>query len=162
MHSRACLFRVVFPTKVRIPNKGPHSQSYGFPSSHVQMRELDHEEGWVPKNWCFWIVVLEKILKSPLDCQEIKPVLPKGNQPWVFIGRTDAEAEAPILRPSDAKRWLIGKNSNTGKIEGRSWRGWQRMRWLDGITDSTNMSLKKLREIVKNREAGAAVLGVSE
>ena len=76
---------------------------------------LDHKEGWAPKNWCFWIVVLEKTLESPLDCKEIKPVNPKGNQPWIFIGRTDAKAEAPILWPPDVKNWLIGKDSDAGK-----------------------------------------------
>ena len=86
------------------------SQSYGFSSSHVQMWKLDHKGGLAPKNWCFQIVVLEKTLESPLDCKEIKPVNPKGNQPWIFIGRTDAKAEAPILWPPDVKNWLIGKD----------------------------------------------------
>ena len=88
-------------------DKGPSSQSYGFSSGHVWMWELDHEEGWVPKNWCFWTVVLEKTLESPLDYKEIQPVHPKGNQSWIFIGRTDAEA--PILWPPDVKNWLIRK-----------------------------------------------------
>ena len=96
-------------------NKGPSSQSYGFSSSHVWMWELDHKEGWALKNWCFWIVMLEKTLESPLDCKEIQPVHPKGNQSWVFIGRTDVEAETPILWPPDAKRWLIGKDPDAGK-----------------------------------------------
>ena len=96
-------------------NKGLSSQSYGFSSSHVQMRELDHKEGWRPKNWCFWTVILEKTLESPLDCKEIKPVNPKGNQPWIFIKRTDAEAEAPILWPPDVKSQLIGKDPDTEK-----------------------------------------------
>ena len=95
-------------------NKGLYSQSYGFFSSHVCMWDLDHKECWASKNWCFWIV-LEKILESPLDCKEIKPVNPKGNQPWIFNGRTDAEAEALILWPSDAKNWLIGKDPECGK-----------------------------------------------
>ena len=89
--------------------KGPYSQSDGFSCSHVWMWELDHKEGWVPKNWCFWTVVLEKTLESPLDCKEIKSVHPKGNQSWIFIRRTDAEAEAPILWPPVTKRRLIGK-----------------------------------------------------
>ena len=96
-------------------NKGPSSQSYGFSSSHVWMWELDHKEGWEPKNWCFQTVVLEKTLESPLDCKEIKPVSSKGYQSWIFIERADAEAEAPILRPHDAKSWMTGKNPDTGK-----------------------------------------------
>ena len=92
-----------------------HIQSYDFSSSHVRMWELDHKEGWVLKNWCFWIVLLEKILERHLDCKEIQPVHPRGNQPWVFTGRTDAEAEAPILWPPDAKSWLIGKDPDDGK-----------------------------------------------
>ena len=96
-------------------NKGPSSQCYGFSSSHVWIWELDYKESWVPKNWCFWTVVLEKTLESPLDCKEIKPVNPKGDQPWILIGRTDAEAETPILWPPDAKNWLIGKDSDARK-----------------------------------------------
>ena len=96
-------------------DKGPSSQSYGFSSSHVCMWELDHKEGWMLKNWCFWAMVLEKTLESPLDCKKIKPVDPKGNQSWVFTGRTDAEAEAPILRPPDVKSWLVGKDPDAGK-----------------------------------------------
>ena len=98
-----------------IANKGPSSQSYGFSSSHVWMWELDCNEIWAPKNRCFWTVPLEKILESPLDCQEIQPVHPKGNQSWVFIGRTDVEAETPILWPPDAKSWRIGKDPDAGK-----------------------------------------------
>ena len=108
-------------------DKDPYSQSYGFTSSHVWMWEFDHKEGWVPKNWCFWTVVLEKTLESPLDCKEIKPVHPKGNPSWIFIGTTDAEAETPILWPPDVKNWLIGKDPDAGKIESRRrWddRGW--------------------------------------
>ena len=93
-------------------------QSYGFSSGHVWMWELDYKESWVLKNWCFWTMVLEKILESPLDCKEIKPVNPKRDQLWIFIGRTDAEAETPILWPPDVKNWLIGKDPNTG----RDWR----------------------------------------
>ena len=99
-------------------NKGSSSQSYGFYSSHVWMWELDHNEGWMPKNCCFWTVVLEKTLESPLDCKEIQPVNPKGNQSWIFIGRTDAEAEAPILWPPDAKSQLIGKGPD-------AWKDWR-------------------------------------
>ena len=91
------------------------SQNYGFSSSHVCIWELDYKESWAQKNWCFWTVVLEKTLESPLDCKEIKPVSPKGNQSWIFIGRTDAEAETPILWPSDAKNWLIVKYSDAGQ-----------------------------------------------
>ena len=97
-------------------NKGPSSQSYGFSSSHVWMWDLDSKESWAPKNWCFWTVVLEKTLESPLNCKEIKPVNPKRNQSWIIIGRTDAaEAETPILWPPDAKSWLIGKDPDAGK-----------------------------------------------
>ena len=95
-------------------DEGLYNQSYGFSSSHVWMWELDHKEGWGPKTWCFWIVVLEKTLESPLDCK-IKPVNPKGNQSWIFIGRTDTKAEAPKLWPPDMNRWLIGKDPDVGK-----------------------------------------------
>ena len=96
-------------------NKGLSSQSYGFYNSHVWIWQLDCKESWVPKNWCFWTVVLEKTLESPLDCKEIQPVNPKGNQSWIFIGKTDAEAETLILWPPNAKNWLIGKDSDAGK-----------------------------------------------
>ena len=96
-------------------DKGPSSQGYGFSSSHAWMWELDHKEGWAPKNWCFKTVVLEKTLESPLDCKEIKPVNPKGNQSWIFIGRTDAEAETPKLWPLYGKNWLVWKDPDAGK-----------------------------------------------
>ena len=96
-------------------NKGPSSLGYGFSSSHVWMWELDYKESWVPVNWCFWTVVLEKTLESPLDCKEIQPVHPKGDWCWMFIGRTDVEAETPILRPPDVKSWLIWKDPDAGK-----------------------------------------------
>ena len=96
-------------------NKGLSSQSYGFSNSHVWMWEVDYKESWAPKNWCFWTVVLEKTLESPLDCKEIQPVHPRGNQSWIFIGRTDAEAETPILWPPDVKNWFIWKDPDAGK-----------------------------------------------
>ena len=128
---------------IKFADKRPSSQTYGFSSSHVWMWELAHKEIWAPKNWCFWTVVLEKTLESSLDCKEIKPVHPKGNQSWILIGRTDAEAEAPILWPPAVKNWFIGKDPNAGKVLGSKSRGWQRMRWLDGITESVDMSLSK-------------------
>ena len=104
------------------------SQSYDFSTSYVRMWKLEHKEGWALKNWHFWTMVLEKTRESPLDSKEIQPVHPKGNQFWIFIGRTDAEAEAPIRWPPDTKSWLIEKTLMLGRIEGRRRRGWQRMR----------------------------------
>ena len=119
-------------------NKGLSSQGYGFSSGHVWMWELDYKESWAPKNWCFWIVMLEKTLESPLDCKEIQPVHPKGDQSWVFFGRTDVEVETPILWPLGAKTWLIGKDPGVGKDWGQQEKGttedemvgWHR--WLNG------------------------------
>ena len=143
--------------------KGPYSKSYGFSCRHVSMWQLDHKEGWPPRNWCFWTMVLEKTLESPLGSKEIQPVHPKGNQPWIFIGRTDAETEAPIIWLSDVKSWLIGKDPDAGK----NWRqeekrttedemvGWHRQ--LDGHKFDQNLV------VVIDREAWhAAVHGVTK
>ena len=128
------VIKIVYIKKQRhhFVDKGLYSQSYGFSGSHVQMWELDHKEDWALKNWCFWIVLLEKTLESPLDCKEIKPINqinqtnqinPKVKEPQIFIGRTDAEAETPVLWPTDAKSWLIGKDPGAGK----DWR--QKEKW---------------------------------
>ena len=119
----------------------PSNQSYGFSHSLVQVWELDHKEGWVLKKWCFLIVLQEKTLESPLDSREVKPANPNGNQPWIFIGRTDAEA--PILWPPYAKSWLIGRDPDAGKDWGQEEKGASEdeMVWLDGITDSVDMNL---------------------
>ena len=110
-------------------NKGPSSQSYGFSSSHVWMWELYYKKTWVLKNWCFWTVVLKKTLKSPLACKEIQPVCSKGDQSWVFIGRTDVEAESPVFWPPDEKSWLIWKDPDAGK----DWR------WEEKVTTEDEM-----------------------
>ena len=131
---------ILEPKKIKslnVCNKDPSS----FSSSHVQMWELDYKESWVLKNWCFWTVVLEKTLESPLDCKEIQPVHPNGNQHWIFIGWADAEPETPILWPSDVKGWLTRKYTDAGKDGRQEEKG---TRWLDGIIDSTGMSLSKL------------------
>ena len=134
-----------------------------FPVVMYGWWELDHKEGWVLKNWYFWTVVLEKTLESPLDCKEIKPVHPKGDQPWIFIGRRDAEAEPPILWAPGVKTWFIGKDPDAGKDWRQEEKEQQTMRWLNGISDSMNISLSNLWELVKNRETcHVAVHGVAK
>ena len=144
-------------------NKCPSSQSCGFSSSHVWMWELDHKEGWAPKNWCFWTVVLEKTLEGPLDCKEIKPVNPKGNQFWIYIGRTDAEAEAPILWPPDEKSWLIRKDLDAGK----DWRQNEKGTWEDAMVRwhhwLNGHEFEQIQGDVKGREAWCvAIHGVAK
>ena len=143
------------PTKFRLV------KAMVFSSSHVWVWELEYKDSWASKNWCFWTVMLEKTLDSLLDYKEIQPVHPKGNQSWIFIGRTDAEDETPILWPSDGKNWLIEKTLILGKIEGRRRRGWQRMRWLNGISDRLDMSLSRLQDLVVQQALRVAVHGLT-
>ena len=138
-------------------------QEFGLPNGHGWLWELDHKGGRMPKNWCLWNVVLEKTPESPLGCKEVKPVNLKGNQSWILVGKTDAEAEAPIFRSSDANSWLIGKVPDSGKDWAKKRRGHQRMRWLDGITDAMDMNLGKCQEMVRDRKDWrAAVHGDKE
>ena len=132
-------------------DKGLHSQRYSF-SGSLQVWELDRKVGWTLKNWCFQIVVMEKTL----DSKEIKPGKFKGDQPWIFIGRTDAEAEAPIVRPLNVKANSLEKTLMWGETESKRRSGRQRMRWFNSCTDSMDMNLSKLWEIVKDREASRA------
>ena len=141
---------IVKSRDITLPTKATYSEIYGFSSSHVWTWELDHKEGWAPKNWCFQIVVLEKTLESPMDCKEIQPVNPKGNQPWIFIGKTDAEA--PILWPPDTNSQLIEKDPDTGKDRRQK----EKRATEDemSITDSMVIKLHKLWKMVKDRESG--------
>ena len=133
-------------------NRGPSSQNYGFSSSHVWMWELDSKESWVLKNGCFWTVVLEKTLESPLDCKEIKQVNPKGNQSWIFIGRTDAEAEAPILWPHDAKNRLIWKDPDAGKDWRQEEMGTTEDEMVEWHHQLDGQEFEHSRELVMDRE----------
>ena len=143
-------------------SKGPSSQCYGFSSSYVWMWELDYKESWAPKNWCFWTVMLEKTLESPLDCKEIQPAHPKGDQSWVFIGRTDVVAETPILWPPDVKSWFIWKDPDAGKDWGQEEKGTTEDEMIGWQYRLDGHEFGKLQELMMDREAWhAAVHGVA-
>ena len=144
-------------------NKGPSSQDYGFSSGHVWMWELDYKESWALKNWCFWTVVLEKTLESPLDCKEIQPVHFKGDQSWVFIGRTDAEAQTPILWPPHMKSWFIWNDPDAGRDWGQEEKGTTEDEMVGWHHQLDGHGLSRLQVLVMDREACcAAVHGVAK
>ena len=148
---------------ITLPTKVSLVKAMIFSSGHVWIWELDCEESWAPKNWCFWTVVLEKTLESPLDCKEIQPVHPKGDQSWVFIGRTDVEAEAPILWPPDEKSWFIGKDPDAGRDWGQEEKGTTEDEMAGWHHQLRDLGLGALRELVMDREAWrAAIHGVSK